>query len=90
MYTFGFKSSFAKTNPKFGMEFYDMSKQPTPYDKIPCSLPKSTSNRDKEHYFSKVAKNKGWIPGYKTNHIDDWSKIRIPAFGEYNKRTMPR
>jgi len=53
MYTTGFKSHFGKTNPKFGMDFYDMSKQPTPFDKIPCSLPKSTANRDKEHYFSK-------------------------------------
>lgn len=30
------------------------------------------------------------MPGYKYNHIEDWSKIKKPAFGEYNKRTMPR
>ena len=91
MYTFGFKNHFSKTNPKFGLEFYDMSKQPTPYDKIPCSLNKSTCDRSKEHYFQKQADNKKWIPGYKTNNINDWSKtVRYPAFGEYNKRTMPR
>ena len=90
MYTYSFKSHFAKTNPKFGMEFYDISEQETPFDKVPCSLPKSTSNRDKEHYFSKVAAQKKWVPGYKYNHIDDWSKIKMPAFGEYNKRTFPR
>lgn len=90
MYTHGFKSEFDKTDPKFGMCFYDTSKQPTPFDKIPCSMPKSTADRDKEHYFAKNAKNKSWIPGYKYNHIDDWSKLKIPAFGEYNKRTMPR
>lgn len=90
MYTYGFKGHFGKTNPKFGMEFYDMSEQPTVFDKIPCSLPKSTANRDKEHYFTKAANNKKWVPGYKYNNIDDWSKVKIPAFGEYNKRTFPR
>lgn len=90
MYTYGFKKHFDKTNPKFGHGFYSVTDQQTPFDKIPCSLPKSTATREKEHYFAKVAKNKAWVPGYKYNQIDDWSKLKLPAYGEYNKRTMPR
>ena len=76
--------------PKWGFEFYSTSEQITPFDKVPCSLPKSTASRDKEHYFAKVAHNKRWIPGFKYNNLEDWSKIKMPMYGSYNKRTFPR
>ena len=90
MYRYGFKQHFSKTMPKWGFEFYTTTDQITPFDKVPCSLPKSTATREKEHYFAKVAHNKRWVPGYKHNNITDWSKIKKPMYGSYNKRTFPR
>ena len=67
MYTYGFKKHFNQTSPKFGMVCYSTTKQETPFDKIPCSLNKSTATRDKEHEFAKIARNKAWVPGFKYN-----------------------
>jgi len=34
VYETGFKYQFARTDPHFGLAYYEHSKQPTPFDKI--------------------------------------------------------
>lgn len=76
MYRYGFKQHFNKTMPKWGIEFYSTASQMTPFDKVPCSLPKSTCTREKDDYFSRNAHYKRFIKDpYKYNNLEDWSKI---------------